>query len=91
MKLLNDGAAAPRQMCPFSIKTVESSVLSPEGPSVGAAPCLGQDCMAYTQVTDQTGRVIGGDCRLCLAPTTLNAIAAQIAALRSEMKEAPRG
>lgn len=82
LQTLNDGyEQTTRPMCPFSIKQVDGSVISGEAPSVGAAPCLGEACMAYTRVTDPAGKPVGGDCRLCLQPQVLNNIAGQLAAL----------
>lgn len=71
---LNDGAAAPR-MCPLSLRSVEGSVLSNEGPTVSAVPCLGSACMAFTTIADDQGRPIGGNCLLCMTPQLLNVIA----------------
>jgi len=86
LRTLDDGHAQQTNMCPFSIKQVEGSIISGEGPAVAAAPCLGDACMAYTRITDAQGAPVGGDCRLCLVPQTLNVIAAQVAALRSALE-----
>lgn len=76
-----NGAGATLPMCPLSIKAVEASALiGGEGPAMTAGPCLGGACMAYAEATDPNGAV-RGDCRLCLAPQTINVVAEQLAVL----------
>lgn len=86
MGTLHNLNAPAQPVCPFSIKSTES-VLAGET-SVGAVPCLGPTCMAFTQVTNPDGST-SGDCRLCLVPQTINLVAQQIAVLTARLKSTP--
>jgi hypothetical protein len=86
-----------KQLCPFTIAAGDPTrLVSVEGQPaqipIRACPCLGPDCLAFSQFTDQSGKVIGQGCARLATNIVLDRLASAaeaIVKILAKTKELP--